>query len=121
MSSVTSFFVLVGNDRDYPSDMAEARIKRIAKDIAGYLYDGRRYAGEVPADTDVSDRTISLDREDWDILQFGSKVAGGAAVWFGWNYADAEGLIKDLIGKGWKDVTVWWQHENDESPTVKVI
>jgi hypothetical protein len=122
MSSVTSLFVLVGNDRDvFPSDMAEGRIKRITKDITDYVYDRGRYAGELPEAIDVTDRIISLDREDWDTLQFGSKAAGGAAVWIGWNYADTNGLIEDLTSKGWKNVTIWWQHENDDAPSVKVI
>lgn len=122
MSSVTSLFVLVGDSQDaLPSDMAEERIKRISRDIAGYVYDRDRYAGELPEAIDVTDRIISLEREDWDGLQFGSKPAGGAALWFGWNYADTEGLIKELTSKGWRNVTIWWQHEGDAAPTVQVI
>lgn len=122
MSSVTSLFVLVGDDPDArPSDTAEERIKRIAGDITDYVYDRDRYAGELPEVIDVTDRIISLDREDWDALQFGSKTAGGAALWFGWNYADVEGLIKTLTSKDWRNITVWWQHEGDAAPSIKVI
>ena len=67
---------------------------------------------------DVSNKVVSLLRDDWEGLQFGGKIAGCSAIWFGWNYADPEGLYGHLSDANWRNITLWWQHENDNTPSV---
>lgn len=97
MSSVTDMFVIVGN-----TDGERAEI--LAPKVAGAIADFGGLA-QLPV--------ISLLRDDWQSLQAGSKVAGSAAIWFGWNYAAPEDLEDHLREAGFKNVTVWSHHEND--------
>ena len=105
MSSVTDMFVIVGDSEDGP---AEDIAPKVAKAITT-VGDGR--LDNLPV--------ISLVRDDWDTLQGGSKVAGSAVIWFGWNYAHPDELIAHLKNEGFKHITVWSHHEySDDAPKV---
>lgn len=112
MSVVTDVFVIVG-DIEMPHEPAEARVLKVAEAIVDFL---RLGTGWDP----WALRTISLMRDDWESLQGPSKVAGSAAIWFGYNHADMEGLEDHLRVKGFTHITVWSHHENckDQPPRV---
>lgn len=97
MSSVTDVFVIVGDTAD---DQAESIAPKVVEAIRTF-----RDFGEMPV--------ISLVRDDWLTLQGGGKVAGSAAIWFGFNYADMEGLEAHLKDAGFTNLTIWSHHEND--------
>lgn len=99
MSSVTDMFVIVGDSEDGP---AEDVAPTVAAAVSAFE-DGR--LNNLPV--------ISLNREDWLSLQGGSKIAGSAVIWFGWNYARPDELIAHLKMWGFKNITVWAHHEND--------
>lgn len=106
MSSVTDVFIIIG---DTDSDSAESiapQVVRSIKDFVGYDW-------KLPV--------ISLMREDWAALQGGSKVAGSAAIWFGYNYADMAGLEAHLREQGFTNITVWSHHENDSDRAPRVM
>ena len=116
MSSVTSFWVIVGHtDAQLPD--SEDRASELANEINRFIHEVRGW-GEPD---DVSNKVVSLLRDDWEGLQFGGKVAGCSAIWFGWNYADPEGLYSHLSDANWRNITLWWQHENDDTPTVRSL
>jgi hypothetical protein len=99
VSSVTNVFVLIGDSVD---GLAEEVAPKVARVIAEFV-DG--------VDTDIP--VISLNRDDWQHLQGGRKVAGGAALWFGWNYGHPNDLVKHLKEQGFKHITVWSHDEHD--------
>lgn len=99
MSYVTDVFVIIGDSKD---GLAEEVAPKVAAAIAEFV-DG------VNADVPV----ISTDHDGWEHLQGGTKVAGGAVIWFGWNYGHPDQLVEHLKAKGLKYITVWWQHETD--------
>lgn len=107
MSVVTDVWIIVG-DVEYPRESAEARVEKIAQVVQGFL----GISWPLP--------TISLIRDDWQTLQNGTKVAGSAAIWFGYNYADMPKLEACLKGAGFTHVTIWSHHENhaDQPPRV---
>ncbi|MFD5107149.1 hypothetical protein [Streptomyces cinereoruber] len=96
---MTSVFVIIGdrNENEHAESIALQAVRAI-KDFVGHDW-------KLPV--------ISLMRDDWATLQGGSKVAGCAAIWFGYNYADMGGLEAYLLGQGFTNITVWSQHEND--------
>lgn len=105
MSSVTDMFVIVGDSDDGPAEDVAPRVAEAIADV------GEGRLGGLPV--------ISLVREDWETLQGGSKVAGSAVLWFGWNYADPDELIDHLKNRGFQHITVWAHHEYaDGAPTV---
>lgn len=104
MSSVTDMFVIVGDaDREHAETIAPKVAAAIAEFEEGRL-------SRLPI--------ISLMRDDWRALQGGSKVAGSAAIWFGWNFARPEELEDHLRQKGFTNITVWSHHENDANSGV---
>lgn len=104
MSSVTDMFVIVGVSDD---GQAEDIAPRVALSIADF---GGERLSILPV--------ISLDRDDWRTLQGGSKVAGSAVLWFGWNFSDPEGLENHLRKQGFTNITVWSHHESDPTDGV---
>lgn len=108
MSVVTDMFVIVGDSED---GSAENLAPKVAEAITGFLYD---QVFKIPV--------ISLCRDDWQTLQSGSKVAGSACIWFGWNYAQPDELEEHLKAQGFKHITVWSHHEfagmDGEAPRV---
>lgn len=114
MSSVTDMFVIIGD-----SDLGSAEL--IAPQVARAITEFENSQFEDDASPGRLDRlpVLSLERDDWSDLQGGSKVAGSAVLWFGWNYAQPGKLIDCLKAKGFKHITVWSHHEfTDEAPTV---
>ena len=107
MSSVTDMFVIVGDTDD---DHAEGIAPQVAEAIMAF---GNLRLARLPV--------ISLMRDDWESLQGGSRVAGSAVIWFGWNYADPEGLVRHLKAQGFKHLTVWAHHENDNCKPPLVV
>lgn len=107
MSSVTDMFVIVGDSEDGD---AEDIAPKVAEAITDFIH-GEKVS--IPAIAPKPDDTpvISLKRDDWNSLQGGSKVAGSAVIWFGWNYARPEELEAHLKAEGFKHVTVWSHHE----------
>lgn len=100
MSNVTDMFVIVG-DSDGPTGRLGA------EDVAPAVAEATRtFIG-----LDNPMPVISLRRDDWESLQGGSKVAGSACIWFGWNYARPADLEEHLKGLGFKHITVWSHHE----------
>lgn len=99
MSNVTDVFVIVGDSRD---GLAEEVAPKVAEAIAEFV-DG--------VNTDVP--VISIDRDGWEHLQGGRKAAGGAVIWFGWNYGHPDQLVEHLKAAGFKHITLWSQHETD--------
>jgi hypothetical protein len=99
MSNVTDVFVLIGDSRD---GLAEEVAPKVAEAIAEFV-DG------INADTPI----ISINRDDWGSLQGGRKGAGGAAIWFGWNYGHPAELVSHLEAAGFTHITVWSQRETD--------
>ncbi len=99
MSSVTDMFILIG---DTENDRAENIAPKVAEAVVDHIYDE---IFPIPV--------ISLSHRDWDSLQGGSKVAGSACIWFGWNHAHPEALVDHLKRKGFKNITVWTHHEWD--------
>lgn len=99
MSNVTDVFVLIGDSRD---GLAEEVAPKVAEAIAEFV-DG--------VDPDVP--ILSTNRDDWHLLQGGRKGAGGAAIWFGWNYGHPDQLAEHLKAAGFKHITVWWQRETE--------
>jgi hypothetical protein len=99
MSRVTDVFVLIGDSRD---GLAEEVAPKVGAAIAEFV-DG------INADTPI----ISANRDDWNLLQGGRKVAGGAAIWFGWNYGHPDQLVEHLKAQNFKHITVWSQTETD--------
>jgi hypothetical protein len=114
MSVVTDVFILVGDVRipgEYLS--AEEQAPRVAEAIVDYqIADSGYERWEMPV--------ISLMRDDWADLQCG-KVAGSAAIWFGYNYADIDGLVGHLRHRGFKHLTIWSHHENEKDMPPKVV
>ena len=103
MSSVSDMFVIVGDsdgDGGRRSVSAEDIAPDIADAISSFIYDE---PGTIPV--------ISLNRDDWSSLQGGTKVAGSAVIWFGWNYARPQELEEHLKAQGFKHITVWSHHE----------
>lgn len=100
MSSVTDMFVIVGDSED-----------GYAEDIAPRVADAIRDFEDHPRLSRLP--VISLCRKDWEELQGGSKVAGSAVIWFGWNYGRPDELADYLKAQGFKHITVWSHHEND--------
>ena len=117
MSVVTDVFILVG-DVHVPGEYesAESRAPKVAEAIVDFL---TRDVGWERWTMPV----ISLMRDDWADLQSGSKVAGSAAIWFGYNHARMDELEQHLRDRGFKHLTVWSHHENckDEPPKVVSI
>ena len=99
MSNVTDVFVLIGDSRD---GLANEIAPKVAEAIAEFV-DG--IDSELPV--------ISEDRNDLRSLQGGRKGAGGAAIWFGWNYGHPNQLVKHLKASGFTHITVWSQRETD--------
>ncbi|MEU6990385.1 hypothetical protein ABZ953_06940 [Streptomyces sp. NPDC046465] len=111
MSSVTSLFVVVGDSDDGP---AEDVAPKVADAIADVI---RETTGK--PDAIVSAPVVSLARDDWDSLQGGTKAAGGAVIWVGWNYARPAELEERLQELGFQHITVWSQYEsNNLAPRV---
>lgn len=100
MSSVTDMFVIVGDSED---GAAEDIAPTVATAISAFEETER--LSRLPV--------ISLNRKDWLSLQGGSKIAGSAVIWFGWNYARPDELVRHLKTQGFKNITVWAHHEND--------
>lgn len=100
MSNVTDMFVIIGD-----SDGPTGRIG--AEDIAPKVAEAIRAFIELNNPLPV----ISCERDDWDSLQGSNKAAGGAAIWFGWNYARPQELEEHLKGLGFKHITIWSHHE----------
>lgn len=98
MSSVTDVFVIIGDTDGDSAENIAPQVVRSIKDFVGHDW-------KLPI--------ISLMREDWATLQGGSKVAGSAAIWLGYNYADMAGLEAHLLEQGFTNITVWSHHEND--------
>jgi hypothetical protein len=119
MSSVTDMFVIIGDSED---GLAEAVAPKVAKAIweAVYAIPAREYGDDCPVEDFSADiPIISLERDDWPTLQHGSKVAGSAVIWFGWNYAQPDELVDHLKAGGFKHITVWSHHElSDDAPRV---
>lgn len=107
MSSVTSVFIVVG---DSDAGLAEDIAPRVAEAITGFVVE---VSGNIPVPP-----VISSGRDDWDSLQGGIKPAGGAVIWFGWNYGRPAELESHLKGLGFQHVTVWSQHESGDAPRV---
>lgn len=107
MSSVTSVFVVIGDSKD---GLAEDIAPRVAAAIAEFVVE---LSGNVPVPP-----VISSGRDDWDSLQGGVKPAGGAVIWFGWNYGRPSDLEEHLKGLGFQRVTVWSQDESGGAPRV---
>lgn len=107
MSSVTDMFVIVGDTDD---EHAESIAPKVAEAVAAF---GGPRLSRLPV--------ISLMRGDWETLNGGSKVAGSAILWFGWNHADPEGLEQHLKEQGFKHITVWSHHENDDDKPPRVV
>lgn len=107
MSSVTDVFVIIGDTED---ENAGDIAPEVAKAITAF--EPLRLA-RMPV--------ISLMRDDWEALQGGSKVAGSAVIWFGWNYADMEGLERHLRARGFEHITLWSHHENDYCKPPRVV
>lgn len=99
MSSVTDMFILIGDSED---GSAEDIATEVATAVVDYIYDE---TFEIPI--------ISLHHKDWENLQAGSKVAGSACIWFGWNHAHPDELADHLKRKGFKHITIWTHHEFD--------
>lgn len=113
MSVVTDVFVLVGDIHERGNYQgAEGRAPEVAKAIAEFIFGGHG-GGSIPV--------ISLMRDDWKSLQNGNKVAGSAAIWFGYNFADMEGLESHLKAKGFKHLTVWSHHEHEKGDPPRVV
>jgi hypothetical protein len=106
VSSVTDIFVIVG---DTDEDQAEGIAPKVAAAIQAF----RECDWELPV--------ISLMRDDWQSLQAGGKVAGSAAIWFGYNHADVGGLEAHLLAEGFTNITVWSHHENDSDKPPRVV
>jgi|GEM_PF-6224396 len=105
MSSVTSVFVVVGDGRD---GLAEEVAPKVAEAIAAFIAE---LAGRVPV--------ISIELDGWPQLQGGIKGAGGAVIWFGWNYGQPEKLEAHLQALDFEHITVWSQQElNGSTPRV---
>jgi hypothetical protein len=111
MSSVTSVFVIIGDSED---GRAEDVAPKVAEAISEFVVASFGSISVPPV--------ISLNRDGWDSLQGGSKTAGGAVIWFGWNYGQPEQLEARLKGLGFAHITVWSQHEafgpNGNAPRV---
>lgn len=105
MSNVTDVFVLIGDSRD---GLAEEVAPKVAEAIAEFV-DG--------VSTDVP--VISTNRDDWHLLQGGRKGAGGAAIWFGWNYGHPDQLEEHLKAAGFEHITVWSQREIEGTDGVR--
>lgn len=102
MSSVTDIFVIVGDSEDGCAENVAPLVAQAISEVEEHRLNC------LPI--------ISLDREDWSDLQGGSKVAGSAVIWFGWNYAQPDILIDYLKAKGFKHITVWAHHEFSDDP-----
>jgi hypothetical protein len=96
MSNVTDVFVIIG---DTEGANAETIAPKVAEAICAFICDE---PGSLPV--------ISVRRDDWQSLQSG-KVAGGAAIWFGWNYGYPDELEEHLKAAGFTHITVWSHHE----------
>ena len=114
MSVVTDVFVIVG-DVEMPYESAESRAPKIAEEIVKFL--GKDNPDWKPWAMPV----ISLMRDDWGSLQNGSKVAGSACIWFGYNFADMPGLEAHLKAKGFEHLTIWSHHENKKDQPPRVV
>lgn len=109
MSHVTDMFVIIGDSEDgYAEDIAP----RVAEAIVDHIYDE---IFEIPI--------ISLHHKDGEDLQGGSKLAGSACIWFGWNHAHPDELADVLKRKGFKHITLWTHREFDgrDGITPKVV
>ncbi|MFC5799097.1 hypothetical protein [Streptomyces formicae] len=106
MSSVTDVFVIIGDTDRESAESIAPKVARAIKDFRG---------------ADWRLPVISLMRDDWQALQGGSKVAGSAAIWFGYNYADMGGLEAHLLAEGFTNLTVWSHHENDSDKAPRVV
>jgi hypothetical protein len=107
VSNATDMFVIIG-DSDGPTGWisAEDIAPKVADIIRDVLYpdsDNSHRAVHMPV--------ISCNRDDWQQLQGGHKVAGSACIWFAWNYARPEELEERLKAEGFRHVTVWSHHE----------
>ena len=110
MSSVTDVFVIVGDSEDGPAEHVAPMVAKALWE-AVYAVPAREYGGDPVRDFSAEIPIISLERADWKMLQHGSKVAGSAVIWFGWNYARPDELVSHLKAKGFKHITVWSHHE----------
>lgn len=114
MSVVTDVWIIVGDVGG--RDPAEGRVEKISQIVANFV----STVGGWPVLNEPYP-TISLMREDWGSLQGGNKVAGSAAIWFGWNYADVPALEQHLKSLGIKHVTIWSHHENKHDSPPRVV
>ncbi|MFF8299569.1 hypothetical protein ACF07M_29975 [Streptomyces globisporus] len=104
MSNVTSVVIVVG---DSAAGTAEEVAPKVAEAVGVFVPD---LAGGLPV--------ISTARDDWHLLQGGSKPGDGAIIWFGWNYANPADLEAHLKGQGFEGVTLWTQDEQGGMPRV---
>lgn len=108
MSSVTDVFIIVGDTFDIHAEDIAPKVAKAAYDHIFSVYSEADRSGTFPV--------ISLMRDDWRTLQGGSKVAGSAVIWLGWNHATLAGpaeLEDRLKAEGFTNITLWTHHEND--------
>jgi hypothetical protein len=110
MSSVTSVFVLIG---DNEAESAEEIAPKVADVVAEVI---RETA--VNPDAAKNLPVISNSEDGCHPMQGGSKPGGGAAIWFAWNYGRPVDLEQRLQERGFQNITMWSQHQNGLPPRV---
>lgn len=119
MSSVTSCWVIIPDGSDYTLDSEEKRVREVADFIRDWIVTENDWPVRYH---DKPWPTIDLLRDDWASLQAGSKVAGMAAIWFGWNYADPEKLGDALAEfEAARGAMFIWQHENENKMNARTF